>query len=397
MAVLSNLDIRTAYLIAGLASWLSAVALILLRDFHRPSRSGSLAMAASFCLGGVCLVMASIRDASTSAFALWFGLLCGAACFAFMLEATRHFFGRTSSYRFCAIAIALQGAALAFSPNPTSILLLHHGFQVIYSMLMLSIMLRAQNEVARVGRYGMIALLSCYATSAMMRFFDAMYSNDVLLLTPTMKSTGIPGLVALLYALSPIVMMLHVLAILNARQVAELTVAASTDELTGLASRRFLLSTASQWRKAVEGQNSSCALLMIDADNFKAINDRFGHETGDEVLRHLARTLNTNLRSDAILARYGGEEFCALVPIDRPAEAQAAAERLRHAVELAPFRKGVTQISLTISIGVAMHGTTQSLQEVLRVADRRVYQAKDLGRNRVVSEDQLPEPTMAMR
>ena len=395
MALLHNFDIRTAYLIAGLASWLSAAALILLRDFHRPSRSGSLAMAAALGFGGVCLIMASVRDAGTSAFALWFSLLCGAACFAFMLESTRQFFGRSSNYRVCLIAIVLQGVALAFSPNPTTILLLHHGFQIVHSMLMLSIMLRAQDEVARFGRYGMIGLSACYASSAMMRFFDAMYSNDILLLTPTMKSAGIPSLLGVLYALSPIVMMLHVLAVLNARQVAELTVAASTDELTGLASRRFLLSTAAQWRKTVEGQNGSCALLLIDADNFKAINDRFGHETGDEVLRHLARTLNTNLRSDAILARYGGEEFCALVPIDRPAEAQAAAERLRHAVEQAPFRKGVTQISITISVGVAMHGNTQSLQDVLRVADRRVYQAKDLGRNCVVSEDRLPEPAMA--
>lgn len=392
MSTFNSLDIRTAYLIAGLASLLAASAMFVLRALHRPSQTAAVVMSAALASGGASLVMAADRGVNSSANVLWLSLLLAGACFALMLESVRQLYGYRPTFKFCAAIISIYGAALAFSPDSRTIVLLHFGFQAICSLAIMTQVLRSQDDQAPTHRYGMITLFIGLSLTASMRWFDAIYAGDIVLLSPSLKYGAAQGPAVALYTLSPIIMMILVLAILNARQVAELTVAASTDELTGLASRRFLLRNAAQWQTNVHEQKQDCALLMIDVDQFKSINDRFGHETGDRVLCHIARTLNSNLRGDAILARYGGEEFCALVPIERPAEAHAAAERLRHAIEITPFRDGLTQINITISVGVAMHGPQQSLQEVLRIADRRVYQAKDLGRNRVVNEDLVAEP-----
>lgn len=387
MSVFDGLDIRTAYLIAGLASLLSASAMFVLRSLHKPSQTAAIVMAAALGSGGISLVMAADRGVNSSAVVLWLSLLLSGACFALMLESVRQLYGAQPGYRFCAVIITVFGVGLALSRDSRTILLLHFGYQAVCSLAIMTLVMRSQDDQAPTQRYGMIALFIGLSLSASIRWFDSLYAGDIMLLSPSLKYGAAQGPVVALYTLSPIIMMILVLSILNARQVAELTVAASTDELTGLASRRFLLRSAAQWQRNVQEQKQICALLMIDVDQFKSINDRFGHETGDQVLCHIARTLNSNLRGDAILARYGGEEFCALVPIERPAEAEAAAERLRHAMEITPFRDGLTQINITISVGVAMHGPQQTLQEVLRIADRRVYRAKDLGRNRVVNED----------
>lgn len=387
MSILNSLDVRTAYLIAGLVSLLSAAAMVVLRRLHSPAQGAALTVAGGLAAGGLCLVLASERGLHSPVVVVWLGLLLGGASFVLVLEALRQLYGQTPHFRVVATVIAVLGGALALAPDHRSLLLIHFGFQALCSLTTLAVVLRSHDDQANAGRLALIALFIGFSMVAFMRWFDSFNTSDTALLSPTLRHGEVQGLAIILYTLSPILIMILMLAIMNARQVAELTVVASTDELTGLASRRFLLSNAAHWRQSVEQQNAACALLMIDVDHFKAINDRFGHETGDEVLRHIARTLNANLRSDAILSRYGGEEFCALVPIARPAEAEAAAQRLRTAIESQPYRSGLTQINITISIGVAMHENRQSLQEVLRVADARVYKAKDMGRNRVVAED----------
>lgn len=388
-------EIRTTFLLAGLVSWLAAGALYLLQDFHKPLRDATQCMATALAYSPASIMMSAVRDADTSTFALWFGLHSSAVCFTFLLEAVRQFRGFSPSLRSCVIAILLQGFALAIAPDSKSIILLYFGFQIVYLLLMLSVMLSSKPAVVRPGRIVMMVLIGAYAIGSAVRWFEAMYSDEITLLSPTLNPEHMSGLLAILYVLSPVAIMIHVLVILNSRQLGEVTHAASTDELTGLLSRRFLLSNATKWRETVERQSNSCALLLIDADNFKAVNDRFGHEMGDDVVRHLARTLSANLRAGAILARYVGQEFCALVRIEQPGEAHAAAERLRLAVESAPYRKGLTQLNLTISVGVAMHGGIDGLSDVLRVADRRVYKAKERGRNCVITDEALREPESA--
>jgi two-component system cell cycle response regulator len=127
------------------------------------------------------------------------------------------------------------------------------------------------------------------------------------------------------------------------------------------------------------------AVMMIDLDKFKSINDRFGHDAGDAVLREFSRRLQENIRGVDLVARFGGEEFFVAMPdVDRHAAA-AAAERIRRAVEDAPVPlPGGAQVEVTVSIGVAI-ATAADLdpEAIIKRADCALYTSKETGRNRV--------------
>ena len=124
--------------------------------------------------------------------------------------------------------------------------------------------------------------------------------------------------------------------------------------------------------------------MMIDLDKFKSINDRFGHDAGDGVLREFSRRLQENIRGVDLVARFGGEEFFVAMPdIDHAAAAQAA-ERIRRAVENMPFPVPGGAIDVTVSVGVAIAGSADTDAEaIIKRADCALYAAKDTGRNRV--------------
>ncbi len=158
---------------------------------------------------------------------------------------------------------------------------------------------------------------------------------------------------------------------------------ALTDPLTGLYNQRYL-------RRHLGGlmSGSQCtelAILMVDVDHFKTVNDRHGHAAGDRALRLIADTLRTNIRVFDSLARYGGEEFVVLMPATREPEARLAAERLREAVEQICFEvSDCNRTTLTISIGVACAQAGQvNPDSLLEAADAALYFAKQNGRNRV--------------
>jgi diguanylate cyclase len=165
----------------------------------------------------------------------------------------------------------------------------------------------------------------------------------------------------------------------------ELSVIASTDSLTGVLNRGAFTALVDAYlaelRKS-ERQNDG-ALLVVDADNFKAINDNFGHDQGDEALRIIANAIRSILRSTDIVGRIGGEEFGIFLPGSEPSLSVAVAERIRHSVATAEFRPDGKQQTLSISIGGALfhHGLT--FNELFRIADQQLYAAKQNGRNRV--------------
>jgi two-component system cell cycle response regulator len=133
------------------------------------------------------------------------------------------------------------------------------------------------------------------------------------------------------------------------------------------------------------GQGRQLAVLMVDVDHFKLVNDRFGHASGDRALRLIADSLRMNTRVFDSVARYGGEEFIVVMPGTGAAEATAAAERLRLAVEEIKFNAATgLQTPLTVSVGVACaSSTTVSAEALLQAADTALYDAKRNGRNRV--------------
>jgi two-component system, cell cycle response regulator len=163
---------------------------------------------------------------------------------------------------------------------------------------------------------------------------------------------------------------------------------AVTDALTGLHNRRYLDShlTALFDEAALRGRQIS--VLLLDIDRFKAINDSYGHDAGDEVLREFANRVRVHTRGIDVVARYGGEEIVVLVP-DTPLEAaKAVAERIRERVEATPFpiHRGTRGVEVTVSIGVAAREGGDMLgNEILKRADLALYRAKEEGRNRVVA------------
>jgi diguanylate cyclase len=162
-----------------------------------------------------------------------------------------------------------------------------------------------------------------------------------------------------------------------------------TDPLTGLANRKFLQGTLEQaLNDALNGQRFS--LLVIDIDHFKTFNDRYGHLTGDQVLRLVAMALKQNVKGQDLAARFGGEEFAIMLPDTALGGATAVAERVRRAVMTKDLVKRSTGEHLgrvTVSIGVATWRRGDSAQTILDRADRCMYMAKRGGRNVVVSED----------
>jgi diguanylate cyclase (GGDEF)-like protein len=159
--------------------------------------------------------------------------------------------------------------------------------------------------------------------------------------------------------------------------------AAAHDPLTGVANRATLRATLDREVDLARRHGSPLAVLMVDADHFKPINDEHGHLVGDEVLRALARTLADCIRDSDMLYRYGGEEFCIVLSNTSAEGARQLAERVRAAVEGMVIRVGELRLRLTISIGAATLGYEESPDSLLSRADSAVYEAKHRGRNQV--------------
>ena len=168
---------------------------------------------------------------------------------------------------------------------------------------------------------------------------------------------------------------------------------ATIDGLTGTLNRGALLNNGqvAMDRTRESGPVQGLALLMIDVDHFKSINDRYGHPGGDAALRHLASILRAELRRGDLLGRLGGEEFAVVLPHVSSDEAEAVAERLVAAVAGRSVLFEGRWIHLTVSVGLAMAGRReQSIEQVLSRADIALYRAKGSGRNRVAI-DRRPE------
>jgi len=153
---------------------------------------------------------------------------------------------------------------------------------------------------------------------------------------------------------------------------------ASTDPLTKALNRRSFLRLLSQQAAA----SDPCSLVMFDIDHFKSINDTYGHDVGDAVLREISQLVRDNIRANDTLARWGGEEFMVLSTKSNMKRAKRVAERLRTAIEKFSFTGVPRQI--TSSFGVAIHATGETSDELVKRSDEALYEDKETGRNKVV-------------
>jgi diguanylate cyclase (GGDEF)-like protein len=158
---------------------------------------------------------------------------------------------------------------------------------------------------------------------------------------------------------------------------------ARTDGLTGLLNRGALIEAGLRLVDACRARGHACCVLMFDLDNFKAINDSWGHAAGDAVLNHFVEIIRgTGLKQGALFARYGGEEFVLVLPAIDPEQAAAMAERMRAAVAAKPAAFHGHSIGITTSIGGAV-AVDANFEQLVSAADVALYRAKREGRNQV--------------
>lgn len=178
------------------------------------------------------------------------------------------------------------------------------------------------------------------------------------------------------------------------RYTADLLKLATTDSLTGLLNRRSFMDRGFAAARQSRREGKPSTLLTIDADYFKRVNDTHGHAIGDEVLRAMARTLQSNVRKSDLLGRIGGEEFAVLMPDVDAEAARHMAERLRTAVAGLETVTETGTIQFTISVGIStIRFDENDLLPALRRADQALYSAKNAGRNRIAISPP-PEPVL---
>ncbi len=180
------------------------------------------------------------------------------------------------------------------------------------------------------------------------------------------------------------------LLMLNYRLITDLQKIASRDALTGALNRRRLEEEAIRLKAHCLRTGETLAVMMIDIDHFKSINDLYGHPVGDEVLRRLADITQNSIRPDDYFSRYGGEEFCILLRSTTENEAWELAERLRQDYAKFTLNVGEKSVNITVSIGVA-DSTSIGLEftSLVSAADQALYRAKQDGRNQVVTYSSL--------
>jgi diguanylate cyclase len=172
-----------------------------------------------------------------------------------------------------------------------------------------------------------------------------------------------------------------------------LTIYASTDALTQVMNRSAFSTLVDAYLKDVRAaERAHGALLIIDADNFKLVNDRFGHDRGDEALITIAKSIKSMLRAPDLVGRLGGEEFGVFLPGANTEQAALVAERIRETVNNAEFQPAGAPHFLSVSVGGAVFERDLPFAELFRLADQQLYAAKQNGRNRVAIAPIRPGP-----
>jgi two-component system cell cycle response regulator len=176
---------------------------------------------------------------------------------------------------------------------------------------------------------------------------------------------------------------LHTLTTVLRRRSKEMEQAALTDVLTGLTNRRYFDEALTQFLEAFGRVGRPVGLMILDLDHFKGINDAYGHDVGDEVLRAVSRCLMEHTRYHDIVARLGGEEFAVVVPNMDQRLLGEFADRLRVAVEHLSMDVGNVRLRITMSVGLAMAVPGEEASALYKRADVNLYNAKQAGRNRI--------------
>jgi diguanylate cyclase (GGDEF)-like protein len=250
--------------------------------------------------------------------------------------------------------------------------------------------LTALQSWSSVGRWTLIGTLFCMVVSLIVNVVLFGDLGGRALERAMVSAILIPAIVGMPLFLF-LGMRVRGLALSNIR----LGLVARTDSLTSCLNRGAFTARVGGLL-AQRRPDTTSALLMIDADNFKAINDLFGHDCGDDALAIIARSIRAVLRSGDLVGRMGGEEFAVYLPDLDHYQAETIAERIRRSVRLANFAPDGQRHLLSVSIGGAVFEGEREFAELFRIADQRLYEAKRAGRNRsaVVNVADLADPDL---
>lgn len=376
------LDLKTLYFLNAAVAFVMAAVSLFYRHQHR-DLPGLLGWAAGLGLGGAGALLLALRDIQSP----WYFILA-ASCllvggFAVFWLSMRRFNGRPLAPVHVLLPVGLVVAlTTALGPGEGKARLQ----SLIAATTLACLALLVAWEVFREGHRDHLRSRLVAATAFVLIAAGMVARAAVAvagapppadpLQDPTRMATLFLNTMGLIAATFGLMMMV------NERLGRRLERLASTDELTGLLNRRTFLDRGETLCRHAAGVGRPAWILMMDIDQFSAVNRRFGHASGDLALRRFAAFVAGQLESTDLFARYGGEEFCILLPDADEERAQGIAERLRAGVAALSIDLDGTTLRITVSIGIASVANG-NLQEAIRKADGALYGAKDLGRNLV--------------
>jgi diguanylate cyclase (GGDEF)-like protein len=161
---------------------------------------------------------------------------------------------------------------------------------------------------------------------------------------------------------------------------------ANTDPVTSMINRRVMMNRIEDEKAKVDRGGKPFTIIMVDIDNFKQVNDEYGHDGGDFVLIRLSERISYALRKTDLVSRWGGDEFLLMLPETRLADGKAVAEKVRNQIITTPFVYRELDIPVTMTFGVSECNANNSIASSIRKADQALYRGKQLGKNQVVAE-----------
>jgi diguanylate cyclase len=379
-------DLKTVIFMSMLLTFMLSMLLAITRTHHKEVRGPGYWAVGNLIIGlGMVLVLMQL-DAPKIVFLPGMALI--GAGLALYLNGIQAFIGKAPDHRIAIVVfvlLVLIDIYFVLIGNNLRIAVILGGI-VFSAIYFYSARLTFSRDEGLVGSLYWIAS-SLYLLMAVLMLGRGIYGSQVGLevfdsfaIWPVNAYTFMLGAVSQFFISSLFVLILSYKLNQNLESIATI------DGLTGVLNRRGLEDAAIKMQDMCKRINLSMAVLLIDIDHFKKVNDQHGHLTGDEVLRHMAKNISEMLRSSDVLGRYGGEEFCVFMPNTNENDALGLAERIRSGVEAKPLKLKQTTISLSVSIGVADSVRAgYDFKGLIATADTAMYVAKNSGRNRVMS------------
>ena len=390
-------DMTTVFLFGALICAVSGIMLFMSRHLHRGSLGGvNAAAAAEGCLA-IGMLLLALRGVVPG----WMsGLLAGSlglVASALIYESTRRITGEDQSgvqlrYLLPLLVVLQWMADLAYPGGSTQLVvtsLLQGGFVAACVPLLWRAVTREQALAVNWGiAFAVLYTVAHTARALLTGLFSAQYSVG------QFQPDSVVAACAVLIAMAPMIYAMVIISMVNGRVSNDYRRQAEVDVLTGVHTRRSFFERASAALHDPRLDQQSPALLMLDLDKFKSINDLHGHAWGDRVLVEFSKLLRASCPANALIGRFGGEEFCVMLfCADADAAHRVGAEVVK-ATRGWQGQPGDGPGRFTVSAGLAMRNTDcNTLDDLLIVADRRLYMAKSGGRDQIVTSD-LPEASL---